>query len=114
MFSYSLKIMKHHIPFRLSVLAASIATISPLSAAPGSLDPSFNGTGVVIRDFTGSEDLRAVAVLPDGKIIAAGTTDASGHDDILVVRYNPNGTLDTSFSSDGIESSISSTPPTRP
>ncbi len=95
--------MKNHLLLKLPVLTILAASTAPLLAAPGSLDPSFNGTGIVIRDFAGTEDLRAVAVLPDGKIIAAGTTDASGHDDILVVRYNPNGTVDTSFSADGTE-----------
>ncbi len=86
--------------FALTVM--SVSTIS-LKAAPGSLDVGFNNVGNIIKDFGASEALCAVTVLPDGKIIAAGTTDVSGHDDILVVRYLPNGTLDPSFSVDGSE-----------
>jgi uncharacterized delta-60 repeat protein len=78
-------------------------TSALLTAAPGSLDTGFNGTGIIIKDFLASESLCAVSVLGDGKIVAAGTTDVSGHDDILVVRYLPNGTLDPSFSMDGSE-----------
>jgi uncharacterized delta-60 repeat protein len=95
--------MKNNFLSQLSVLAVMSASTSPLVAAPGSLDTSFNNTGVVIKDFLASDSLCSVAILPDGKIVAAGTTDVSGHDDILVVRYLPNGTLDPSFSTDGSE-----------
>ncbi len=95
--------MKNNLFSQISVLAVMSASAGPLVAAPGSLDTSFNNTGVVIKDFLASESLCAVAALPDGKIVAAGTTDVEGHDDILVVRYLPNGTLDPSFSTDGSE-----------
>jgi uncharacterized delta-60 repeat protein len=38
-------------------------------------------------------------IQPDGKIIVAGETEGgnSGSTDFLVIRYNPNGTLDTTF-----------------
>ena len=96
-------LMKTTLLSRLSAMAVISASTPSLIAAPGSLDAGFNTTGVVIKDFGASEALCAVAVLPDGKIVAAGTTDVSGHDDILVVRYLPNGTLDPSFSVDGSE-----------
>jgi uncharacterized delta-60 repeat protein len=95
--------MKTHLFCQLSVLTVMSASTVSLQAAAGSLDTGFNTTGVVIKDFLGSETLSAVAVLADGKIIAAGTTDLEGHDDILVVRYLPNGILDPSFSADGSE-----------
>lgn len=40
----------------------------------------------------------AVAIQSDGKIVAVGAADG----DVAVVRYMPDGTLDTSFSGDGI------------
>lgn len=95
--------MKTTLLLQLSALTAMAVSTVSLEAAPGSLDLGFNNTGKIIKDFGASESLCAVAVLPDGKIIAAGTTDVSGHDDILVVRYLPNGTLDSSFSVDGSE-----------
>ena len=95
--------MKTHLFCQLSVLAAMSAATVSLHAAAGSLDTGFNSTGVVIKDFLASDSLCAVAVLADGKIVAAGTTDVGGHDDVLVVRYLPNGTLDPSFSTDGSE-----------
>ncbi len=51
------------------------------------------------------EDLAAVALQTDGKIVAVGSTGQSNvppnQVDMAVARYNPNGTLDTSFSGDG-------------
>ncbi len=37
----------------------------------------------------------------DGKILVAGTSNNGSDDDIALVRYNADGTLDTSFSGDG-------------
>ena len=95
--------MKTNLLLQLSVFTAAVVSTASLEAAPGSLDTGFNVTGNIVKDFGASESLCAVAVLPDGRIIAAGTTDVNGHDDILVVRYLPNGTLDPSFSADGSE-----------
>ena len=43
----------------------------------------------------------ALALQPDGKIVVAGCSNASGSSDFALARYLPNGTLDTSFSGDG-------------
>jgi uncharacterized delta-60 repeat protein len=61
------------------------------------------GTGLVTTDVNSSQDDLAFAVVlqPDGKIIAVGssfTTSAS----VVVIRYNANGTLDSTFGSGGI------------
>jgi uncharacterized delta-60 repeat protein len=72
--------------------------------ADGHPDPSFNSTGVETTDIAGRGDVaNAVAVQPDGKIVAAGEAEtAPGFFDFAVVRYNTDGTLDTSFDGDGI------------
>ena len=72
----------------------------------GVLDPTFNGTGQVTTHVGAFHD-GAVQVLiqPDGKIVVVGTTAtvADGSDaDIVVVRYNDDGTLDGGFGSGGI------------
>src|SRR5262245_22755406 len=74
--------------------------------ATGVLDPTFNGTGQVTTDIGAFQD-SAVQVLlqADGKIVVVGTTDTDmdGTDsDIVVVRYNGDGTLDGTFGSGGI------------
>ena len=65
----------------------------------GGLDTGFGSSGKVITDFNGgASDMGfSVAVQNDGKILVAGTT-ISG---MTLVRYNTNGSLDTSFSGDG-------------
>jgi uncharacterized delta-60 repeat protein len=71
----------------------------------GTSDLAFDGDGIVTTDIFGKGDqANAVAVQPDGKIVVAGfATHATGIDsDFALARYNPDGTLDTSFDGDGI------------
>jgi uncharacterized delta-60 repeat protein len=71
----------------------------------GTLDSAFNSTGKVLTDFSesGSVDVaRALAIQSDGKIVAAGYSNAGGiSNDFALARYNPDGTLDSSFNSTG-------------
>jgi uncharacterized delta-60 repeat protein len=71
----------------------------------GTLDPTFNATGKVLTDFSGSgsgDAANAVAIQSDGKIVAAGYSLASGSPwDFALARYNPDGTLDTTFNATG-------------
>ena len=68
----------------------------------GSLDASFNGTGKVATAIGPSWDsANAVAVQPDGKLVAAGYANNGSNVDFALARYNPNGSLDTSFNGTG-------------
>jgi uncharacterized delta-60 repeat protein len=71
----------------------------------GSLDNTFSGDGRVNTGFGAgtNEHTFGLALQPDGKIILAGQTcDASwGNCDYALVRYNVNGSRDTTFSGDG-------------
>jgi len=71
--------------------------------ADGSLDNSFGSKGKVTTGFgVGSDDQVRDAVLqPDGKIVVVGLTYNGSTGVIAAARYNPNGTLDTTFSGDG-------------
>jgi uncharacterized delta-60 repeat protein len=72
------------------------------SAAAGDLDPAFGSNGKVATDFGGSGDyVFAVALQPDGKIVAAGRKIMDSHSDFALARYNPDGSLDTSFANNG-------------
>lgn len=69
----------------------------------GGIDSSFGVNGKVVTGF-GSSDNKAVAIViqPDGKMIVGGscqTFDGSIH--FALARYNPNGTLDITFGSNG-------------
>jgi uncharacterized delta-60 repeat protein len=70
--------------------------------APGSLDPTFDGEGIVITPVTGFNDTaRTVAVQSDGKIVVGGYFSANNEADFVIARYNSNGSLDTAFDGDG-------------
>lgn len=71
-------------------------------AVDGSLDTTFDGDGIVSTPIgAGSDQAFAVALQPDGKILVGGRTITSNWDG-AVLRYDANGTLDNSFSGDGI------------
>jgi uncharacterized delta-60 repeat protein len=70
--------------------------------ANGHLDHSFSGDGKRTLAFGSNDGGQTVAVLPNGKVVVAGTSQqgASGFD-FAVARLNPGGGLDHSFSGDG-------------
>src|SRR5262249_18329443 len=69
----------------------------------GSLDTTFDGDGIVITNASPfGSDGRSIVVQNDGKIVVAGVSNQSDHTAVLVVRYNDDGSLDTSFDVDGI------------
>jgi uncharacterized delta-60 repeat protein len=69
----------------------------------GSLDTSFGGTGKVTTAIgTGEDSAGGVAVQNDGKIVVGGYSFNGANNDVAVVRYNADGTLDTSFGSGGV------------
>ncbi|MEH2115849.1 putative Ig domain-containing protein, partial [Nostoc sp.] len=68
----------------------------------GTLDTSFNTTGKVTIDFNSNDDSgNSITVQADGKILVAGTSYNGTNNDFAIVRYNSNGTLDTSFNTTG-------------
>ena len=68
----------------------------------GSLDTTFNSTGQATTSLTNNDDYgESVAVQSDGKIVVAGRAFNGSKYDIGVVRYNTDGTLDTTFNSTG-------------
>jgi len=67
--------------------------------ANGSLDTTFNGTGITTTDFGGADGAHGVKFQNDGKIVAAGQAFSNG--DFALARYNTDGSVDTSFGSAG-------------
>ncbi|MFD6986406.1 calcium-binding protein, partial [Streptomyces sp. NPDC059956] len=71
-------------------------------AAPGELDLTFGGTGMVTADLGGGDVAGAVVVQPDGKIVTAGVGGPNpDFGDFAVARHNPDGSLDVSFGTGG-------------
>ena len=79
--------------------------INSLRADPGDLDTSFNSVGFDFYDHSDNDDRAyALATLADDGIAMAGYTDEDGDDneEFLVQVYTSTGTLQTTFSSDGV------------
>ncbi|MEA2575524.1 MAG: hypothetical protein QOH93_2822 [Chloroflexia bacterium] len=75
------------------------------SGDQGGIDLSFGNDGLVTSDFGGGlEEIDDIAVLPDGKILAAGHTWKEGATGprFSVARYDENGVLDETFGDAGI------------
>lgn len=70
----------------------------------GSLDTNFGTAGKVVTSInSGSDKAYGVALQTDNKILVAGmTTNASTGKDFACVRYNTDGSLDTTFGTGGI------------
>ena len=91
------------------LVVAGFADVAPGFAVPrelalvrylpnGTLDSGFGDGGVVVSALRGHHSVAAVALQPDGKIVAV--SDATP--DPLVVRFNPDGSGDTTFGWGGI------------
>jgi uncharacterized delta-60 repeat protein len=81
-----------------------------VQSAPGDLDLSFGNGGIVITPITDAANLydepNSMLVQPDGKIVVCGqviySDDKSGYPvSFFLARYDPNGTLDASFGTNG-------------
>jgi len=69
----------------------------------GAIDTTFGTNGKVTTDVsTGSDVANAVAIQADGKIVVAGSSDVSPKGkSFSLVRYNADGSLDTTFGTGG-------------
>ena len=72
----------------------------------GGLDSTFGAGGTVTTSISSAggddEHVWALALQPDGKVVAAGeAVTATGGFDVALARLNPDGTLDTSFGTGG-------------
>ncbi|MEH2053294.1 putative Ig domain-containing protein [Nostoc sp.] len=80
-----------HLAFRQEVITAYTSVLSVV------LDGSFDSDGKVTTDLGSTDIARSIVVQDDGKILVAGVSN----NNFAVVRYNNNGSLDTSFGSGG-------------
>jgi uncharacterized delta-60 repeat protein len=92
---------------RIVVAGTTIATNDDFAVArynlDGSLDTTFNGTGKVTTAVrTDIDRAYALAIQPDQKIVVVGSSRANTNDDFAIVRYNTDGSLDTTFNGTGI------------
>jgi uncharacterized delta-60 repeat protein len=89
----------------LAIVAAIVSTglLVKVEAAAGDLDTSFSQDGKLRATFGLKDEVAyGVAIQPDGKIVAGGyTPKGSTQFDFALMRFNSDGSLDTTFSEDG-------------
>jgi uncharacterized delta-60 repeat protein len=69
----------------------------------GQLDSTFGVGGKVVTDILSTQNyIEGMAIQPDGKIVAVGAASPDiNTGDFALIRYNPDGSLDTSFGPGG-------------
>ena len=68
----------------------------------GSLDNTFDNDGIVITTIGIGTKALSVAIQNDGKIVVAGGSSNGSTSHNTLARYNTNGSLDSTFDTDGI------------
>src|SRR4051794_12761169 len=90
------------------VLTLGSLAIPATALADGLIDPNFNGSGYAVGPLFSGQDNRVPMVIePDGKIVVGGSSGGA----MTLIRYNLDGSLDTSFGSGGVaQRQITGTP----
>jgi len=89
-------------------ILADTTPVLSLNTNAGSLDPTFSEDGKVTTDLHylgyGDIEVNATAIQSDGKIVVVGEGYSPDYDawSFVVLRYNSDGSADTTFSDDGI------------
>ena len=81
-------------------LVFSLVAVLPAGAV-SRLDGSFGLNGRVAVELGVRNSAHAVLVQPDGKILIAGSSSRGAARNMSLLRFNRDGSLDTSFSDDG-------------
>lgn len=90
---------RHFLLGAFSLLAAPLF----LQAQSAALDPSFNGTGYVVRPVNTGDGVQKILVQDDQKILVIGMSwDATYTARAYVFRYLPDGSPDTEFATNGV------------
>jgi uncharacterized delta-60 repeat protein len=88
--------------FKRGALVAAFIFSFTANAADGDLDLSFDTDGKVFTDLGSSTDAPFDAVLQtDGKIILVGVKDFGAINQLALVRYNTDGSLDSTYGTGG-------------
>lgn len=85
----------------LTVITLFLALTGAVSAQPGALDTTFGTGGAATTNVSTSDDeILATAIQSDNKIVTVGYSGKPA--EFTIVRYNTNGSLDTTFGTNGI------------
>ncbi|MDA7881804.1 hypothetical protein N9A94_05815 [Akkermansiaceae bacterium] len=84
------------------ILSLAVSTLS-LRAAPDTVDTTFAATAGQVFDAGAYGGISSIYVQPDGKILFGSNEmpgDVGGPRQMSLIRVNPDGTIDSHFSSD--------------
>jgi len=93
------------------ILVAGLMTTAPFAAecavirltTTGALDTSFGNGGIASTDFgSNANDCQDLDVDASGRVLVAGSVDVENSADVAAARFLADGTLDTSFASEGV------------
>jgi uncharacterized delta-60 repeat protein len=84
------------------VVLMTLGHSAPVFARAGDIDTSFGVNGAAYDSIGSPAAARAIVVQSDGRIIAAGDASNGSNQDFALVRYNSDGTRDTTFGSTGV------------
>ncbi len=95
----------------IAAMAALALMVTGAQAAPGNLDTSWGGAGLVRTNFGNDEAAYGEAISYDANIVAAGKQDGGSTDNVVLAKYlSKNGALDGSFGKKGkVTASFNST-----
>ncbi|GBD99378.1 tyramine oxidase [bacterium BMS3Abin07] len=89
-----------------TISGANVTNVAVNCYDSGTLDTSFDTDGIVVHNGAAGGNAEdegyAITIEDNGKILVAGYSYSSSNYDMVIWRYNPDGTLDTSFDTDGI------------
>ena len=91
-------------PNTVLAFAALVTTLCRTTclAQSDQLDPSFSGNGTFTTTLPpGNASAQAILIDPNGKILVGGYAGSNNQLDFGLIRLNPDGTLDPTFSGDG-------------
>jgi len=80
--------------------SSALATPAAPAAHDAPIDKQMSA-GNVSSTTRSNDQVRTLALQPDGKLVVAGLSDGSAQNSFALARYQPNGSLDAGFGTDG-------------
>ncbi|MFO7598492.1 MAG: hypothetical protein R6X27_01625 [Candidatus Desulfacyla sp.] len=86
----------------VSACSSSLSSPTPGGKQQGDLDSTFNKEGYALYEGWNKDSYMGAAIQLDGKILVSTGVSNGTDSDVAVLRYNPDGTLDTGFGTGGV------------
>ncbi|MFP5317241.1 MAG: hypothetical protein ACLGI2_02985, partial [Acidimicrobiia bacterium] len=93
--------MSRRVAVSIALGVAALGVPATAGAETAWVDASMGGRPVTVDLGPGSDVATALAVQPDGKVVVVGTADTRGDADMAVLRFHPDGRLDSTFGAGG-------------